>query len=487
MKSRFSIMFVGLLALMAVLVACQPQVITETVEVEVTRVVTETETVVEEVEVVKEVEVEKEVEVIKEVEVEKVVEVIVDPTACNMPAPAAATELNMIGWSFPITDFYAEELEKCNEVENMSLNVQLLDSSSAKEQVNLALSGGGDSPYDIVHGANGDISTWAAEGWMLPLNDLIDKYGEQYGLDDIPAAAWEGGTIDGQIYGVPIVANTLHMIYRADLFEEWGIDVPETYDDVIAACNTIGLDNPDYDAAFTVNLSAGWAWEIEFFQMQRAFGGKFLDENNNPTFNDQTGIDAVNKLVEVADACMGPDGYTFGLNDQEVAIQLGSLPATNMWASRAANMSDPDRTDLTDVIAFAPAPRATADGPRAGSAWNDFYMIPATTTNDPETIFLAIMEAADARSQLDGSRFGPVTRLSALEGGKGGAYFPAMGQTIAEGIGIYEINPAVGIVRAKLGEFLPLVGTGELTAEEALNAAAEAYIDEATAQGFIDG
>ena len=487
MKNRFSIMFVGLLALVAVLVACQPQVITETVEVEVTRVVTETETVIEEVEVVKEVEKEVEVEVIKEVEVEKVVEVIVDPTACNMPAPAADTELNMIGWSFPITDFYAEELEKCSEVENLTVNTQLLDSSSAKEQVNLALSGGGDSPYDIVHGANGDVSTWAAEGWMMPLNDMVEKYWDEYDLGDIPAKAWEGSTIDGQIYGVPIVANSLHMIYRADLFEEAGIAVPDTYEEVIAACNAIGLDNPDYDAAFTINLSAGWAWEIEFFQMQRAFGGKFLDDANNPTFNDQSGIDAVNLMTAVADACMGPDGYTFGLNDQEVAIQLGTLPATNMWASRAANMSDPDRTDLTDVIAFAPAPRATADGPRAGSAWNDYYMIPATTTQDAETIFLAIMEAADTRSQLDGARVGPITRLSASNSPKAGSYLSAMGQTIDEGIGIYDINPAVGIVRAKLGEFLPLVGTGEMTAEEALNAAAEAYIEEATAQGFIDG
>ena len=302
MKSRFSIMFVGLLALLAVLVACQPQVVTETVEVEK---IVEVE---KEVEVIKEVEVEKvvekEVEVVKEVEVEKIVEVIVDPTACNMPAPAAATELNMIGWSFPITDFYAEELEKCNEVENMTINTQLLDSSSAKEQVNLALSGGGDSPYDIVHGANGDVSTWAAEGWMMPLNDMIEKYWDEYDLGDIPAKAWEGATIDGQMYGVPIVANSLHMIYRADLFEEAGIAVPDTYEEVIAACNAIGLDNPDYDAAFTVNLSAGWAWEIEFFQMQRAFGGKFLDGDNNPTFNDQSGVDAVNMLVAVADACM---------------------------------------------------------------------------------------------------------------------------------------------------------------------------------------
>ena len=58
-------------------------------------------------------------------------------------------------------------------------------------------------------------------------------------------------------------------------------------------------------------------------------------------------------------------------------------------------------------------------------------------------------------------------------------------KTIAEGIGIYDKDPAVGIVRAKLGEFLPLVGTGEMTAQEALDAAAAAYVEEATAQGYI--
>jgi ABC-type glycerol-3-phosphate transport system substrate-binding protein len=180
---------------------------------------------------------------------------------------------------------------------------------------------------------------------------------------------------------------------------------------------------------------------------------------------------------------MGIDGYSFGLNDQEVAVQLGFLPATNMWASRAANMEDPERTDLYEVIAFAPAPRVTADGPRAGSAWNDYYGIPATTTNDADLIFRIIMESADERSQRDAAEIGMPTRLAVAE--YGGAYLDAVGTSIAEGIGIYDKNAAVGIVRAKLGDFLPLVGTGEMTAEEALNAAAEAYIEEATAQGYI--
>ena len=283
---------------------------------------------------------------------------------------------------------------------------------------------------------------------------------------------------------MPIVGNTLHLIYRQDVFNELGLEVPETYAEVMEICEAIGLDNPDFDMPFTINLSAGWAWEIEFFQMLRAFGGDYLDEDNMPAFNGEAGVQAVNLMQDIANACMGVDGYSFSLNDQEVAMQIGTLPATNMWASRAANMSDPERTDLVDVIAYAPAPRATADGPRAGSAWNDFYMIPANATNDPDLIFRLIMEAADEESQQEAAGVGMTTRLSVAE--YGGPYLPAAGQTIAEGIGIYDKNPAIGIVRAKLGEFLPLVATGEMTAEEALNAAADAYVEEATAQGYIE-
>jgi ABC-type glycerol-3-phosphate transport system substrate-binding protein len=474
MNHKSYILISLLLVLGMILAACGPAptpvTIVETVVVE-----KEGETVVETVEVEK--------EVVVTVEVEKTVEVIIDPTECNLEPPAEEVEINMIGWSFPITDYYAEELVKCDKVENLTVNTNLLANADAQEQVRLALSAGGDSPYDIVHGSNSQVGEWAGVGWMMPLNDLVEKYWDEYNLGEIPEKAWEGVTIDGQIYGVPIVGNTLHLIYRQDVFDELGLAVPDTYDEVIAMCNTIGLDNPDWDMPFTINLSAGWAWELEFFQMLRAFGGDLLDENNMPAFNGEEGVKAVEKLVEIANACMGPDGYSFSLNDQEVAIQQGTLPATNMWASRAANMTDPERTELGDVIAYAPAPRAVAGGPRAGSAWNDFYMIPANTTNDPDLIFRIIMEAADARSQRDAAEVGTPTRASAIE--YGGPYMAAANQTIAEGIGIYDKNPAIGIVRAKLGEFLPLVGTGEMTAQEALDAIAEAYIAEATAQGYI--
>jgi len=257
MKNHVTILVSLFIVLGVLLSACAtptPETIIETVVVE-----KEGETIIEtvEVEVVKTVE----VEVVKTVEVE----VIVDPTECNLDAPGESVELNMIGWSFPITDLYAEELAKCDKVEYLNVNTNLLASADAQEQVRLALSAGGDSPYDIVHGANAQVGEWAGVGWMMPLNDLVEKYRDEYNLDDIPEKAWEGVTIDGQIYGVPIVGNTLHLIYRQDVFDELGLSVPDTYDEVMEVCNTIGFDNPDFDIPFTINLSAGWAWEIEFF------------------------------------------------------------------------------------------------------------------------------------------------------------------------------------------------------------------------------
>ena len=136
-------------------------------------------------------------------------EVAVDPAACNLAAPGAATEVNVIGWSFEIMNFYADEMEKCSEVENVDVNVQLQDFVATREMFNLAMTGGDESPFDIMHVSNPELNEFGNNGWLLPLNDLIDQYRDEYDLDDIPDVSWDGATIDGVIYGIPATANTL--------------------------------------------------------------------------------------------------------------------------------------------------------------------------------------------------------------------------------------------------------------------------------------
>jgi len=113
----------------------------------------------------------------------------VDPSACNLAAPAAATTINLIGWSFAATEFYAAELEKCAEVDNIEVDIQLLDFTGATDSVRLALATGNDSPFDIIHVTNPEAAEFGGNGWLLSLNDLVDKYRDEYNLYDIPQSA----------------------------------------------------------------------------------------------------------------------------------------------------------------------------------------------------------------------------------------------------------------------------------------------------------
>jgi len=399
---------------------------------------------------------------------------------CNIDAPSESVEINMIGWTYPIVDFYAEELEKCNDVDNVEVNTQMLDSGSAHDQIRLALSSEGDSPYDIIMNDAAFLRELGNEGWLYPLNDLIEKYEDQYNISDMAGMA--DHSIDGVVYGLPLELNTMHFFYRPDLLEEYGLEVPETWDDVIAHCGVLA-DEASIDLPFTIQLHAGWAWRIEFTNMLGAFGGQLMNDDRTPAFNSDEGVQALEKILEVVEACMGDEGLTYSIDDSQIAMATGGLAMAHTWASRAASMDDPDFSDFVGQIEFAPAPRALPDGPHGAPFGGASYSIPANTTADPELLFLTIMEALDEESQLEASKLGIASRAAVSE--KSDArYLPAVFEIVEDGLPSF-LDPALGILNASLGNWLPKAATGEFSVQEVLDSAAEEYQKEATTQGFI--
>ena len=406
-----------------------------------------------------------------------------DMGSCNIDAPESAATINMIGWTYPIIDFYASELEACNAVDNIDVNTQLLDSGSAHDQLRLALGAGGTSPYDIIMVTQGDVKSYVAEGWMMPLNDLIEKYEDAYQISDILGLA--DMSVDGMIYALPMEQNTRHMFYRPDLLEKHGIAVPETWDDVIAACGVLQAED-SIVIPFTTQLHAGWAWRIEFGDMLLAFGGKPLNDDMTPAFNSDEGVMALEKLVEIVDACMGEEGLTYSIDDSQIGIATGELAMAFTWASRAAAMDDPDFSDFVGGIEFAPAPRATADGLYGATGGTGAALgIPSNIDDDPDLVFQVILEAMDEESQLVGSGYGVITR-QAVAAKADARYLPAVFATISGGVEGTPV-PAIGAVLNPVwDQWLPQIATGDMSAAELLDAAAEAYTAEATAQGFIE-
>ena len=91
----------------------------------------------------------------------------------------------------------------------------------------------------------------------------------------------------------------------------------------------------------------------------------------------------------------------------------------------------------------------------------------------------------DLESQMEAAELGLVTRSEVAKSGGGGRYLEAALETIAGGAGNYGPNPAGALARTAIENTLPKVGTGELSAEQALDEAAKLYIAEATKQGYI--
>lgn len=406
-----------------------------------------------------------------------------DMHGCHVEAPAEPVQVNVIGWTFPVMDFYASEIEGCNQVENLDVNVQMLQSADAQAEMRLAASSTGASPYDIVFGSDAFIGELASLDWLMPLNDLIAQYSEAYDLGDISDAMYAAASVGDDIYGIPIHVNTQHFMYNSELLAAAGVEPPQTYDELIGICNSMALEGAGADMSFGIVVSAGWAWRIEWVNIFGSYGGKTLNADLTPAFNSELGVAALDKLLEVVDACLGEEGVLLSTDDVQAGLANGSIAMAHLWASRAAMMDDEELSDVVGLIEFAPALYATADTSlRGGIPWADFIAIPATSELDKDLLFRIAMETADLDSQLAATSYGLVPRGAAEDSAP--RYSAAALQTIAEG-GPANDHPALAVANNALGQFIPMAATGEMTAAEALQAAADLYVEEATAQGYI--
>ena len=92
----------------------------------------------------------------------------------------------------------------------------------------------------------------------------------------------------------------------------------------------------------------------------------------------------------------------------------------------------------------------------------------------------------DEETMLRGANYGVITR-QAVAAQAEARYLPAVFATISGGVEGTPV-PAIGAVLNPVwDQWLPQIVTGDMSAAELLDAAADAYRTEATAQGFIEG
>ncbi|MCH5377339.1 MAG: sugar ABC transporter substrate-binding protein, partial [Planctomycetes bacterium] len=255
-----------------------------------------------------------------------------------------------------------------HEVEWVTLEENVL-----RQRVTQDIATGG-GQFDIMTIGMYETPIWAAQGWLLPLDDLP----EEYDVDDILPAMRAGLSYDGSLYAAPFYGESSMVMYRTDLMEAAGLEMPDapTWDFIEeAAAAMTDKDNEIY--GICLRGKAGWGENMAFITtVANSFGARWFDEDwqaqlESPEWNEA--VTFYNNLLEN----YGPPGAsTNGFNENLSLFQQGKC---GMWidATVAASfVTNPKESTVADKVGFALAPD-NGLGKRSNWLWAWALAIPA--------------------------------------------------------------------------------------------------------------
>ena len=269
-----------------------------------------------------------------------------------------------------------EAMAECGNVEaELSQEFQLKQAAGFAAKPSL---------YHIGGVANSSMVPLLNEGLIRPLNDLVAEYGQQLNANQLIR-------VNDQVMAIAMMINAQHLMYRADILDELGLDVPGTYEDVLAAAEQI-------KAADLVEYPLGGTWKttwLEFVNMYLGYGGAFFSDGVQPAINNEKGLAAL-EMMSALSAYMDPEFLVSDSTYVQQQFQQGKIAMANLWASRAGAMDDAAESQVVGKVKMASAPAPTTGGIPAATLWWDGIVI-ASNISDLEAAnaFRVAMEGMD--------------------------------------------------------------------------------------------
>ena len=94
----------------------------------------------------------------------------------------------------------------------------------------------GDAPNAFLQYGGSRVKEYLDAGYLLDFTPYFNQYPDWY--DGVQEFAWETCKYDGYdgTYGIPWSSYQLNMFYNKDLLNKAGVDVPQSWDDLVDAC-----------------------------------------------------------------------------------------------------------------------------------------------------------------------------------------------------------------------------------------------------------
>ncbi len=229
--------------------------------------------------------------------------------------------------------------------------------------------------FDIMTIGMYETPIWGKQGWLVPLDGLS----ADYDVDDLLPAMRSGLSADGTLYAAPFYGESSMIMYRTDLMEKAGMEMPEapTWEFIRKAAAAMTDRDNDING-ICLRGKAGWGEGGALITVTaNSFGARWFDEDWNAQFDQPEWKEALTFFVDMMNES-GPAGYaTNGFNENLSLFQQGKC---GMWidATVAASfVTNPDDSTVADKVGFALAPNHEGVDKHANWLWAWALAIPA--------------------------------------------------------------------------------------------------------------
>jgi len=232
--------------------------------------------------------------------------------------------------------------------------------------------------YDIMTIGTYEVPIWGRQGWLVSLNDLPASYD----VDDILPAIRNGLTVDGELFAAPFYGESSMVMYRKDLMEKAGLEMPEapTWEFIAKAARAM-TDKDNEVFGICLRGKAGWGENMAFLTATaNAFGARWFDMEWKPQFDSEAWKKALTFYIDLMNDAGPPGASSNGFNENLALFQSGKC---GMWIDAtvaAAFVTNPQDSQVADKVGFALAPD-TGLGKRGNWVWAWSLAVPAGSKN----------------------------------------------------------------------------------------------------------
>ena len=274
--------------------------------------------------------------------------------AAMCAAPVMAEDVTLNALFMKQAGYSEDDVNAMTQAFTESTGIQVNPTFVAYEELapkilTSATSGG----YDVILGDCIWPAQFAKAGLVLDVTDRV----EELDLDDIYQGALDATKYEGKYYGMPWLNDVKYMFVNTELLGKAGIEeVPSTWDELIEDAKAV-KEQGICEYPIVGCYAQAECLICDYTCISGAFGGAFVDENNEPTLNSPENVEALSFMAQtLEDGLCNPKSLEMIEDDVLSTFAAGNAVFAINWTYQYASMNDESQSSVVGQGAITPIP-----------------------------------------------------------------------------------------------------------------------------------